>query len=950
MSDDLSGFSMFELFKEEAQAHSAVLSDGLLALESNPDQLSHVEQLMRAAHSIKGAARIINIDPVVELAHAMEDCFVAVQKGKERLTSERVDQLLQGVDVMQQLAELSEGDVPSWIETNGAAAVQLGETIRQPVTPAAPAKGPAPETLRDESGDLSGFSMFELFKEEAHSHAAVLSDGLLALEASPDDLSQVEQLMRAAHSIKGAARIINIDPVVELAHAMEDCFVAVQKGKESLTSERVDQLLQGVDIMQQLAELSEDELASWLKSNGPAAVQLGEAIRQPVAAADSVKTPATDTSQSDESEVGQPVERDEAEPESAEPDTAEPKSARVPLPEQPPTSQPEKSPQPPTESTNRESAAPPDVPRKAEPVAEDRIVPVDSENLNRIMRLASESMIESRRLQGMSRSLVAMRQLALKAEEILQQAGQQGSVDAQKLTELRELNQHSKQLLQEHSTQLEQALWRSEKTSTALYYEVIGSRMRPFIEGTRAFPRMIRDLSRSLGKKVSFEVRGGDVDVDRDILRKLEAPLNHILRNCVDHGIESPDERRAAGKSESGAVALEARHHAGMLTIRASDDGRGVDLEKLRRKIVAQHLTDESIATTLNDDEILEFLFLPGFSTAEQITEVSGRGVGLDVVRNMVQQVSGTVRIDSEPGRSTTFTLRLPVTLSVIRAALAEIAGEPYAFPLSRLERIIRIPRAELQPVQGRQQFMLDGQSVGLIDAVEILELNSTPAERDSLSVIVIGQDRQLCGLAVDGFIGEQDLVVRPLDRRLGRVPHISAAAVMESGDPLLIVDVEDLFQSLQQRLGEGRLRGMTSFDLPRGVSRRPRILVVDDSITVREVERQLLVAQGYDVDVAVDGQDGWHKLRARSYDLLVTDVDMPRMNGVELIRHARQEERFADLPIIIVSYKDRDEDRLLGLQVGANSYLTKGSFHDDSFVNTVADLIGEPTDADRHR
>ena len=307
----------------------------------------------------------------------------------------------------------------------------------------------------------------------------------------------------------------------------------------------------------------------------------------------------------------------------------------------------------------------------------------------------------------------------------------------------------------------------------------------------------------------------------------------------------------------------------------------------------------------------------------------------------MVQKVSGTVRADSEPGRGTTFTLHLPVTLSVIRAALAEIGGELYAFPLAQLVRVLKVAIDQVKPVQGRQQIVMDGQSVGLVSAAEVLALTPAPADEGSISVMVVGQQGGWCGLVVDRFVGEQDIVVRPLDPRLGKVPHISAAAVTETGDPLLIVDVEDLRQSMQQQLGEGRLRGMTSVRPAEAVRTRTRILVVDDSITVREVERHLLVNHGYDVDVAVDGQDGWNALRAAPYDLLITDVDMPRMDGIELIRHVRQDVKLAELPIIIVSYKDREEDRLRGMEAGANAYLTKGSFHDDSLINRVSDLVG---------
>ena len=768
--------------------------------------------------------------------------------------------------------------------------------------------------------------MFELFKAEAASHAAALNEGLLAIEANPEDTSHVDQLMRAAHSVKGAARIVGLDAVVELAHAMEDRLLAVQQGQEKLTSPRVDQLLRGVDVFQELSKLAEDDLDRWLAEMQESCATLTASLGQPVVA----PPPSA-------SEAGSPpVAIEDATSETAA-DAAAPSPEAVPAPlVEPPAVEVKPSAAPPPAEKTADSAA--------ERTTDQRTVPVAATNLNRIMRLASESMVEARRLQSMRQSLAALTDTRRQVTDVLdrlESADHTRPASEHTWEDLRRLNHRSQELLQQHGASLERALWRSERTSTELYHQVIGSRMRPFVEGTQAFPRMIRDLARSLGKKVSFEVLGGSVGVDRDILRKLEAPLNHILRNCVDHAIEAPEARRAAGKPETGRVVLDARHHAGMLIVVARDDGRGIDVEVLRRRVVERELVDEVMAAELSNDELLEFLFLPGFSTAGQVTEVSGRGVGLDVVRNMVQEVAGTVRVESTVGQGTTFTLRLPVTLSVIRAALAEIGGELYAFPLAKLVRIVRVPADEIHPVQGRQQFSLDDQSVGLVRGSEILDLPDATADTEAVSVVVIGQDQQPCGIAVDRFVGEQDLVVRPLDPRLGKVPHMASAALTETGEPLLIVDVDDMLQSIRQLLGEGRLRGMRSIsELPSSV--KSKVLVVDDSITVREVERQLLVTHGYDVDVAVDGQDGWHALCQGKYDLLITDVDMPRMNGIELIEAVRRDARFDRLPVVIVSYKDREEDRVRGVEAGANAYLTKGSFHDDSFVQTVHDLIAK--------
>jgi two-component system sensor histidine kinase and response regulator WspE len=455
----------------------------------------------------------------------------------------------------------------------------------------------------------------------------------------------------------------------------------------------------------------------------------------------------------------------------------------------------------------------------------------------------------------------------------------------------------------------------------------------------------VRDLARELGKQVRFDIVGTGTPVDREILARLEAPLTHMLRNAIDHGVETPEERSAAGKEPVARVWVEARHQSGHLLVRVGDDGRGIEVEDVRRSIVRKALSAPEVAARLGRDELLEFLFLPGFSTTSQVTEISGRGVGLDVVQAFAQEVGGVAGIESELGRGTEFRIELPVSLSVLRAAVVEIGGEPYALPLARLERVVRVPLAEIGAVEGRRQFMLDGRAVGLVEAATVLDLGSVERGADgTVSVIVVshgrGAEESWYGLVVDRFRGESDLVVRPLDIRLGKVPHVAAASVGEGGEPLLIVDVDDVVHSVRQFLSEGKLRGGTR-DIGVELSRRRRVLVVDDSLTVREVERQLLARLGYEVDVAVDGADGWNAVRGGRYDLLVTDVDMPRMNGLELVAAVRREPRLADLPIIIVSYKDREEDRLAGMHAGANAYLTKGAFRDDSFARTVRDLIG---------
>ncbi len=482
---------------------------------------------------------------------------------------------------------------------------------------------------------------------------------------------------------------------------------------------------------------------------------------------------------------------------------------------------------------------------------------------------------------------------------------------------------------------------RAEDLNARLYREVIASRMRPFGDGAHGLPRMVRDMARSLGKEARLVVVGEATEVDRDILEKLESPLSHLIRNAIDHGLETAEARLANNKTAGGTITVEARHRAGMLLVSVADDGSGVDLDRLRKKIVERGLNAADMTARMTDAELLEFLFLPGFSTAPAVTEFSGRGVGLDVVQETVRRVGGNVRITTAAGKGTTFHLQLPLTLSVIRAVVVDVAGEPYAFPHTRIDRLLRVRRDEVRSIEHRQFVTVDGQNVGLVMAAQLLDMPAPPPTGADVPVVLLSDGTGVYGLVVDAFRGEQDLVVRPLDARLGKVPNLSAAAILDDGSPVLIVDVEDLFRSMDQYIQTGSL--VRCETRPTGGARKKRVLVVDDSITVREVERQLLLHKGYEVAVAVDGMDGWNKVRAERCDLLVSDIDMPRMNGLQLVQAVRADDRLRDLPVIIVSYKEREEDRIRGLEVGANAYLTKSSFHDNRFIDAVVELIGSP-------
>ncbi|MBN8597906.1 MAG: hybrid sensor histidine kinase/response regulator [Planctomycetes bacterium] len=803
-----------------------------------------------------------------------------------------------------------------------------------------------------DDGGFAGVSLLELFKLEAESHCEALTQGLLALEKSPGDTSAVEPLMRAAHSIKGAARIVGLDVIVTLAHVMEECFLAAKSGKEMLSAGRVDQLLRGVDVLAEIRAISEAELSPWTASQAARIDGLVAELKAPVGAGAPEKSAAA-------GEAAPMPSVPAAGAAEAVVIAAEAKPIETPV-----AIQPAVVPSPVLESR---SAAP--AKEAAETAAAS--VRVASDVLNRMLSLAGESTVEASRMQALralSENLRAreralengVESLREKVHESRRQVGKH--IERQTGTDphaskkgddqidewLASLGAETGRLrgaVLEHSTRFEETVRRVEELSGALYTEVLRSRMRPFSEGASAFPRMVRDIARQLNKSVEFQMQGGGVEVDREILQKLESPLTHMIRNSLDHGVEPEADRIAKGKTPKATIKLTARHQSGMLVVEVQDDGAGIDPEAIRRKVVERRMVDEATAARLTRPELMEFPFLPGFSTKQAVTEISGRGVGLDVVMSMVQGVSGTITLESEPGKGTRFVMRLPVTRSVLRAALVRIGGQLFAVPLARLHRVALVAREDVRPVQGRQQFTLDEQSVGLLRASDMLGGDEPAASGALLSVLVIGgRNDELCGLIVDEVCGEEDLVIRPLDPRLGTVAHISAAAIRADGIPVFVVDVDDLLRSVKQLLQEGRPLGVAARIAEAQQSMRRRILVVDDSITVREVERQLLQRRGYHVEIAVDGKEGLNALKAGKFDLLVTDVDMPRMTGIELIRALRKEARFADLPVIIVSYKDREEDRLAGLDAGANAYLTKSSFHDDSLIRMVEDLIGAPT------
>lgn len=772
------------------------------------------------------------------------------------------------------------------------------------------------------SEDYKDFSMAELFRLEAEGQLAALTAGLLALESGGGDAEQLEAMMRAAHSLKGAARIVGLDPAVQVAHVMEDAFVAAQRGDLRLARPQVDCLLVGVDLLTRIAATPESEMVSWTTTG---LGEIDDFLRE-------LKAAITDEGK-EEARNSFPTAAKLPEKPAGSPADA---AVEAPLPAVAPV------------AANASGAAP----APASAAGDSRYLRVTADNLNRLLGLAGESLVESRWLRPFGASVGRLKRLHTGVAGALEQlraevdAGASADRLAATLAEAQRRLGDAREFLAGRIEELDTYDRRSTNLAHRLYGEALAVRMRPFADGIGGFPRMVRDVARQLGKDARLEVIGENTQVDRDILDKLEAPLGHLLRNAIDHGLEFSADRAAAGKPPAGMIKLEARHSAGKLLITVSDDGRGADVEQLRAAVVRKKLVGPEMAPRLSEAELLEFLFLPGFSMKDTVTEISGRGVGLDVVQSMIKAVRGAIRVSSQPGRGMRFTLQLPLTLSVVRALLVEIAGEPYAFPLGFIARTLRLAEKDMATTEGRQHFAFDGRRVGLVAAHEVLGQTAGRRHEGDLPVVVVGDGEHRYGLVVDKFFGEHEFVVQPLDPRLGKVRDIAAGALMENGAPVLILDVEDIVRSVEKTAAAGGQIGRVQTAAAAATAARKRVLVVDDSLTVRELERKLLESRGYAVESAVDGMDGWNAVRTGVFDLVISDVDMPRLDGIELTKLIKADGKLRAIPVMIVSYKDREEDRRRGLDAGADYYLTKGSFHDTTMIDAVCDLIGEAVEA----
>ena len=466
-------------------------------------------------------------------------------------------------------------------------------------------------------------------------------------------------------------------------------------------------------------------------------------------------------------------------------------------------------------------------------------------------------------------------------------------------------------------------------------------RLLPLSTIFNLYPRMVRDLAREQSKEVQLVIEGGEITVDKRILEEMKDPLMHLIRNAVDHGIEMPEERTRKGKHRVGIIKLKACQTAANIEVEVEDDGRGLDIEAIKQTALKRRICSETELLSMSLAQIQSLIFLPGFSTSSFITDVSGRGVGLNVVRSNIENLKGAVHIESFQGKGCRFRARLPVTLATTRILLAAINGRNYAIPVEFVQTIRTVSQEEIFPIEGQKTIICEGQPVSVLPLSELLELRNVnqkskigeSAGTFSCVILSIGEDR--LGLLVDAVTDEQEVVLKPQSAILKRVRNVSGATTLCTGEVCTVLNPLDLMKSAQK----GKIELSPKETAPQALKKQA-ILLAEDSITTRTQMKRILEGAGYEVVAAVDGLDAFNKLSARPFDGVVSDILMPNMDGLALTEKIRQDKKYKEMPIILVTSLSSEDDKRRGIEVGANAYITKPAFDQKVFLDTLKRLI----------
>src|SRR5688572_26891866 len=727
------------------------------------------------------------------------------------------------------------------------------------------------------------------FVEEARDRIKALGAALLRLEHMPTAVDAIAEALREAHSIKGSALMLGFTDVSQISHELEELFVAAKTNPSLLDGNAFDVIFRALDQVGTRVE--------GLARGQMEAIEVSEICGQ----LNALLKPGTEL-------VGRAPSPPLGQPSETIVDEAASHAAKAPEPRQ--------------------------------------SIRVPVEKLDRLAHLAPEMVVQSlkaferhtelRRLERMlSRLRDRVREARLTPETADHDRGAQLADYADALDAVT-------RRMREFLVNFSDDRVRLNLITEELRQNVIELTMLPVASVFDAFPRAVRDLARTFGKEIEITIRGRETELDKKIIEQISEPLIHLIRNAVDHGIESPADRTRIGKPVAGQLVLSAEQQGNRILITLKDDGTGIDLHMLRAVAIQRRVAGASDIDRWSPEQLLDLIFQPGFSTRASATDVSGRGVGMDVVKSVVERLGGTVRVQSEIDKGTSITLNMPLSLALLRVVLLEAGEELFALPTSAVRRILHVEAADIGQLQQGPVAEVDGESIPLTPLSTMLHVPASPPAARLTVVVAEGGDGRF-GILVEAVHEEQELVFKELRGPLRNQKTFTGAALLGNGDIVPILDVNTLFE-LASRAPSVAAAPM----MPRRVAPRiSRVLVVDDSLVAGELQKNILLAAGYESEIASDGVEALELLHGKEWDLVVADVDMPRMSGFELTERIRADEQFRDIPVIIVTSRDTVDDRRRGFEVGADAYVLKREFDQSQLLDTVRRLIGRATRQD---
>ena len=823
----------------------------------------------------------------------------------------------------------------------------------------------------------------ELYKTSSSEHLQKLEADLMILEKTPQDSAAMEDFLREAHTLKGDSRMLGLEEIETLVHQLEECLEGIKAGKGEITPELCDRLYQGIDAINQLSHRA-------ITGEG-VEVNTFEVLASLMGAADISTASVGETSLFDDEPMAFEDASSEASLFDDEPMAFENASSEASLFDDEPMAFENASSEaslfddePILSSTNSEALeaslfdddepAPISITQtqpvslagatvKTQPVAPAKDYKIDTirvepQKLDTLMTQASELAVTKLRISQQISEIEGMLTLWSSWNKDHNDESNlfkelETQLTSEQFQPLKYFLNHTQQRLNSLGGLVGNLKTRASEDVASL--GIISDRLETGIQGLRQlplatvfniYPRMVRDLARQQGKEIELIIEGGDTKADKRILEEIKDPLLHLIRNAIDHGIETPAERLSAGKPGQAKLILKGYQLGNSIGIEISDDGRGLNLESISQTAIKREVRTQAQLANMSEDEIKRLIFASGFSTRTEITELSGRGVGLDVVRANVEKLKGAIDVSSTPGHGCKFQVRLDTSLATTKALLVKLGQETYALPLEFIQTMISIAPTQIYEIEGSPTIDFEGRPISITPLASLLQLStveSHPQSKKLLFCIIlqIKSDRSnrsgvdYFGIIVDDLIDRQDIVLKPQSKLLERIPNILGATILGSGEVCMILNPADLLHSIKN----GSWQDLSVAEIAEETVKN-RLLLVEDSIIIRTQMQRLLKGAGYQVTTAENGAIGLQKVKEQTFDIVLSDVEMPQMNGLEMTANIRTLNQGDRLPIVLITTLASPEDKRRGREAGANAYLTKGDFEQQLLFDTLKQLI----------